>query len=122
MIYQSGTLPGGKKYYNEQAAIYISGLPWDTTSCHLYKIFAPFGAIHSCTAKNGGTQGNLWAIGFVNYLDPLSGEAAINIFNGMQLPDGNMLKVTVANKRGGRYGEGDWGSQPQQQDWGWAAA
>jgi len=99
MIYQSGALPGGKRYICDNAAIYISGLPWDTTSCHLYKLFAPFGAIHSCTAKNGGAHGHQWAIGFVNYLDPLSADVAIKLFHGMQLPDGNMLKVAIANKR-----------------------
>lgn len=101
MVYQSDMLPGGKKYYNVGASLYVAGLPWDCTDTHLYKMFAPYGAIHTCNTKAAGADAHNWAIGFVNYLDPLSAEAAITAYNGMSLPDGNQLKVTIKNIRNG---------------------
>lgn len=97
MVYQSDMLPGGRKYNNPRASLYVAGLPSDATEVHLYKMFSPYGAIHSCITRVGGSPDYSWVIGFVNYLDPLSAEAAITAYNGMSLPDGNQLKVTIKN-------------------------
>lgn len=95
MIYDSEALPGGKQYRNDRACVYVGGLPGDTSETHLYKMFSPYGAIHSCSSKQPGAAGIGWAIGFINYLDPMSADAAVTAYNGMNLPDGSKLKVSV---------------------------
>lgn len=40
-------------------------------------------------------QGDSWAIGFVNYLTVDSANAAIQAYNGMELPNGSRLKVCI---------------------------
>lgn len=92
LIYRSGALPGGQMYSSEEATIYVGGLPVDITDFQLYKMFSPYGAIHSCAAQK--TEDST-SIAVINYLDPLSADAAITAYNGMQLPDGSKLEVTT---------------------------
>merc|ERR1719198_1525662 len=40
----AGVLPGGK-WTNDENALFVGGLPADTTDCDLYEIFSPFGSI-----------------------------------------------------------------------------
>jgi len=91
----TGILPGGKMGRDENA-LYIGGLPSDTTDKDLYEIFACFGAIvisgvHALTNEDGSCRG----IGFVNYQDNAAAQFAIASLNGTQLPDGNRLKVAI---------------------------
>lgn len=102
MVYQSDMIPGGRQYHNDRASLYITGLPSDARETHLYKMFSPYGAIHSCSTRLGGDAIYSWCIGFVNYLDPLSAEAAITAYNGMSLPDGNQLHVSITRSKGGK--------------------
>mmetsp|Transcript_36047 Transcript_36047/g.103674 ORF Transcript_36047/g.103674 Transcript_36047/m.103674 type:complete len:237 (-) Transcript_36047:150-860(-) len=89
----AGVLPGGK-WSNDQNALYVNGLPADTTVADLYDIFAPFGAIPSegvypMMQDDGTCKG----IAFINYLDPASAANAMRTLNGTMMPDGSMLKV-----------------------------
>merc|ERR1712194_550409 len=102
MVYASNMLPGGQKYQNERSSLYVGGLPGDVTDTHLYRMFSPYGAIHSCTTKYQGSGEMSWTIGFINYLDPASADAAITAYNGMSLPDGNTLKVTIKTTPGNK--------------------
>lgn len=101
MVNEAVVLPGaGTKINNAEATIYIGGLPGDTTERHIYKLFSPLGAIFSVFLKHGGDGDKSWAISFVNYVDPLSAQAAIAVYNGMQVPEGNMLKVSIKQQGG----------------------
>jgi len=89
----SGALPGGK-WSNDDGALWIGGLPTDTTDIDLYEIFSPFGAIPSNGVRamldeNGACKG----YGFVNYVEPAAAQAATKTLNGTILPDGKVLQV-----------------------------
>lgn len=91
-----GCMPGGNGFSNDQATLYIAGLPPDTQDLHLYRIFAPFGSIapkgvHAVMNPDNTCKG----IGFVNYISADSAQAAIKAINGTQLPDGTVVKVAV---------------------------
>lgn len=96
-IYESGALPGGQRWENDEGTLFISGLPHDTTDLELYKIFGPFGA----TAPNGvkamlaEDRVSCKGIGFVNFLDSMHAMKAIQTLNGTTMPDGTFLKVSV---------------------------
>mmetsp|Transcript_44010 Transcript_44010/g.121781 ORF Transcript_44010/g.121781 Transcript_44010/m.121781 type:complete len:292 (+) Transcript_44010:67-942(+) len=102
----SGALPGGSHYVNNAGTIFIHGIPPDTTNEHLYKVFAPFGAIfpkgvRACLDKDGKCIG----YGFVSFLHEEAAHAAILTLNGTMMPDGSNLKVTVKSERpGGKVG------------------
>lgn len=103
-LYASGAIPGGMKYENDENAIYIAGLPKDTTNETLFLIFSPFGAIAPRGARamlhpDGGCKG----IGFVNFLQPGPAQAAISTLNGAQMPNGTTL--IVKTKTGGKGGK-----------------
>merc|ERR1719254_106951 len=107
-LQSSGALPGGK-WANDENALFVGGLPQDTTTEDLYEIFAPFGAIPSrgCKAMMndwGGCKG----IGFVNYMDANAAQTAIMSLNGATSPDGTTLKVSVKQQGGGK-GDGKGG-------------
>lgn len=93
---QSGLMPGGVGRFdnNNSCALYIAGLPSDTTDFHLYKMFSPLGPI----APKGvrallNDDGSCKGIAFVNYQREDSVHAAIGVYNGALLPDGTKLKV-----------------------------
>jgi len=103
----NGSLPGGKGSpetgSGTQHALYIAGLPPDTANLHLYKLFASFGAIrpkgvHAMLNPDGNCKG----IGFVNFLEETSAQAAIMMYNGAVLPDGTTLKVANKQVKGDR--------------------
>merc|ERR1711920_1097395 len=82
------------------SALYVAGLPLDTTDYHLYRLFSPLGAIapkgvRAMLSEDFTCKG----IGFVNYLDRQSAELAISIYNGTVMPDGNRLKVAIKMNR-----------------------
>jgi len=92
-LQQSGVLPGGR-WSNDENALYINGLPSDTTNGDLYDIFAPFGAMPSKGAYAQTRQdGSCSGIGFVNFLTAEAAQNAIATLNGTQMPDGSALRV-----------------------------
>merc|ERR1740123_2012700 len=78
----SGLMPGGTGYSNtSEHALYIAGLPPDTTDYYLYRLFSPLGAIapkgvRTMTNEDGTCKG-------------------IAINNGSVMPDGSRLKVSI---------------------------
>merc|ERR1719424_1761090 len=82
--------PGGR-WENDDKTIFVTGLPEDTTDLDMYKIFAPFGAI----ANNGASamrdkedKNKCAGVGFINYMEKGSSQAAIQALNGTIMPDG----------------------------------
>jgi len=88
-------LPGQGMSYDDNA-LHISGLPKDCDDIHLYKLMAPFGAIPSTGIKAmKHSDGTCKGFGFVNYIEPSSMEAAVQMLNGTLLPDGTVMNVTL---------------------------
>jgi len=102
-LLSSGAMPGGAKYQNDDNALYVGGLPYDTTDADLYLIFSPFGAI----APRGvramkGDDTPCKGFGFVNFLDTEGAQAAVQTLNGTQMPDGKVLKVSIKGPQGAK--------------------
>merc|ERR1719253_769573 len=97
---QSGGLPGSVDKEN-QIALYVSGLPPNCEGVHLYRLFSPFGPIAA-----QGVRAMMWpdgsckGFGFVNYLDVVSANAAIESVNGAVLPNGQVMKVAIKTEKG----------------------
>eukprot|EP00930_Biecheleria_cincta_P106092 TRINITY_DN9934_c0_g1_i1.p1 TRINITY_DN9934_c0_g1~~TRINITY_DN9934_c0_g1_i1.p1 ORF type:complete len:321 (-),score=59.48 TRINITY_DN9934_c0_g1_i1:312-1274(-) len=93
-LIEAQALPGCDTMSNDFNALFISGLPSDSTDVDLYKIFSPFGAIppkgvRAMMHPDGTCKG----FGFVNYLDPKCMEVAMTTLNGTQMPDGSVLTI-----------------------------
>lgn len=96
MLSMSGNLPGGK-WTNDENCIFVGGLAQDCTDEDLYQIFSPFGAIASkgVRAMKNKETGQCTGFGFVNFIDPAATPLAIMTLNNQQLPDGQMLRVSI---------------------------
>ena len=76
-------------------SISIANLPWNASMLDLYKLCSPYGGItpggvEITTAKDGRScRGS----GIVEFTDKGSAEQAISMLNGLQLPDGYILKI-----------------------------
>eukprot|EP00415_Alexandrium_ostenfeldii_P000865 UN0865 len=94
-----GVLPGGQ-WSNDDGALHIGGLPYDTTDKDVYEIFAPFGAIASKGLKAmTHPDGSCTGVAFVNFLSPAAAQAAINALNGRAMKDGKTIHVKVKRKQ-----------------------
>jgi len=108
---ESGGLPGSVDKEN-QIALYISGLPPNCEDVHLYRLFSPFGPI---AAK--GVRAMMWpdgsckGFGFVNYLDVMAANAAIESVNGAVLPNGTVMKVSMKLDKGAPKPDGATGME-----------
>mmetsp|Transcript_2120 Transcript_2120/g.5374 ORF Transcript_2120/g.5374 Transcript_2120/m.5374 type:complete len:246 (+) Transcript_2120:102-839(+) len=93
----SGGLPGGRSFTNDEGAVFVGGLSPDCSDLDLYRIFAPFGAIAPRGVKAMLEEDRLTCkgYGFVNFLYSESAQAAIQTLHGTVLPDGNSLKVHI---------------------------
>eukprot|EP00927_Polykrikos_kofoidii_P017711 TRINITY_DN18088_c0_g1_i1.p1 TRINITY_DN18088_c0_g1~~TRINITY_DN18088_c0_g1_i1.p1 ORF type:complete len:268 (+),score=39.69 TRINITY_DN18088_c0_g1_i1:121-804(+) len=98
-LFESGALPGGTRYCNDDSTIFVSGLPHDTTDGHLFNIFSCFGAIapQGVRAMPTDDKSACKGYGFVNFLDSKSAAKAISTLNGTTMPCG--LVMTLAIKR-----------------------
>eukprot|EP00928_Gymnodinium_smaydae_P090287 TRINITY_DN74113_c0_g1_i1.p1 TRINITY_DN74113_c0_g1~~TRINITY_DN74113_c0_g1_i1.p1 ORF type:complete len:365 (-),score=61.74 TRINITY_DN74113_c0_g1_i1:119-1213(-) len=110
-LMSSGAMPGGTQYSNDQNALFVGGLPPDTTNLDLFWIFSPFGPIapKGVTAMPSECKTYCKGIGFVNFLEHRSCEQAIATLNGTQMPDGTVLTVSI--KRDGGKGGKDKGGK-----------
>eukprot|EP00928_Gymnodinium_smaydae_P013740 TRINITY_DN1498_c0_g1_i2.p1 TRINITY_DN1498_c0_g1~~TRINITY_DN1498_c0_g1_i2.p1 ORF type:complete len:320 (-),score=100.74 TRINITY_DN1498_c0_g1_i2:182-1141(-) len=110
---QAAVLPGAG-LGNDHNNMYVSNLPPDCTDEHLYKLFGPFGAIHSRGVKvMKNPDGTCKGFGFVNFIDASAMHAAQQMLDGAQLPDGAELVVKVQDKseksdKKGKGGKGGW--------------
>jgi RNA recognition motif-containing protein len=107
-LLESGALPGGQKWSNDDATIFVYGLPQDTNDVDLYKIFSPFGAIapQGVRVMLGDDRVSCRGYGFVNYMSKESAELSINTLNGTTMPDGKVLKVYFKQLNGDGQGKG----------------
>mmetsp|Transcript_123643 Transcript_123643/g.344177 ORF Transcript_123643/g.344177 Transcript_123643/m.344177 type:complete len:272 (+) Transcript_123643:69-884(+) len=104
-------LPGGK-WSNDVGALWVGGLPDDTTDLDMYHIFAPFGCIPADGVRAMLNQdGSCKGYGFVNYIDPSAAQNVIDTLNGTQMPDGSLLEVRekAPPRKGGEDGGKDGG-------------
>jgi len=90
-----GGLPGGD--YNPEAnCVYVGGLPKDTTTKHMYEIFAAFGSIPPRgTRVDTSLEGECSGFGFVNFNEAASAEMAVMALNGIVLNDGQTFEVRM---------------------------
>eukprot|EP00927_Polykrikos_kofoidii_P079435 TRINITY_DN76218_c0_g1_i1.p1 TRINITY_DN76218_c0_g1~~TRINITY_DN76218_c0_g1_i1.p1 ORF type:complete len:229 (-),score=37.51 TRINITY_DN76218_c0_g1_i1:76-762(-) len=94
-LFDAKCLPGGGEWPSDDASIFVSGLPRDTTDFDLYKIFSPFGGIapHGASAQKSDDKTCCRGVAFVNFIEPASAQNAVQTLNGTTLPDGTYLKV-----------------------------
>eukprot|EP00928_Gymnodinium_smaydae_P072412 TRINITY_DN5577_c0_g3_i2.p1 TRINITY_DN5577_c0_g3~~TRINITY_DN5577_c0_g3_i2.p1 ORF type:complete len:395 (-),score=93.64 TRINITY_DN5577_c0_g3_i2:311-1375(-) len=108
-LFSSGAMPGGVSYSNDEASLFVGGLPRDTTDTELYQMFSVFGAIapngvRAMPADDG--YSNCRGIGFINFMDPNSAAQAIKTLDGTAMPDGNSLKVSIKRQNDKGKGKG----------------
>lgn len=115
-LFNSGVLPGGVQFRNDDSALFVHGLPRDTTDFEMYQLFSVFGGIAPKGLKVMLNEDGYTCkgYGFVNFLNVESSQKACEILNGTQLPDGSMLKVSPKQQGGNKDGKGkakgkDWG-------------
>jgi len=93
---KSNTLPGATELQNPEAILYMTGLPPDTEEGDIYRLFNPFGAIAPKGVKvMKNLDGTCRVISFVNFMDPEAARAAIEVFNGVVMPDGSTFEVKL---------------------------
>jgi len=98
---KAGTLPGGgAPRENNQASLYVGGLPPDAEDIDLYRLFNPFGAVAPKGCKvMMRTDGASKGFGFVNFQDPAAAQEAIRAFDGTALPDNSVLVVKIKTEK-----------------------
>lgn len=96
LVKQSGYLPGGNNYRNDNASVCVVGLPRDADEHQMYRMFSPYGAMHSVFVSSSGST----VYAFINYLDVQSAEASCVAYNGMEMPTGGWLKASIRAKQG----------------------
>jgi len=104
-LQDAGALPGGTQCVNDENTLFVAGLPYDSTDCDLYKIFAPFGPIKGVRAMMDRDTGVCKGTGFVNMMEGAGAQMAISTLNGTMMPDGSWLTVNIKTE-GGAKGEG----------------
>jgi len=94
-LIKAGAMPG-HKWSTDGHALFLGGLPRDTTDIDLYHIFSAFGAIPAKGVRAMiGPDGVGTGVGFVNFLDPAACQLAIATLNGAVMPDGCILEVKM---------------------------
>jgi len=102
----AGALPGSQDFSKDANAVYINGLPQDTTELDVYKMFAPFGAIPPQGVRvMFWPDGTCKGYGFVNYLDPSSKQLAMISLNGHKMRDGKTFVLQSGKEGGGTSGQ-----------------
>merc|ERR1719171_3305089 len=114
-LQQPGIVPGGTKWTNSEQTLYIAHLSSTCEELDLYNMFARFGPIHSVHIHRDDS-GACKGIGFVNFMDVMAVQNAVNSLNGQPLPTGMHLIVNVKSdnqREKGQKGKGnDFGQRP----------
>jgi len=90
--------------------LHVKNLPPDTTDAgllQLFSVFGPLAPMKSLAMLN--PDGTCKGVGFVDFLDAASAQAASAALDNFALPDGTVLGVTV--KRAGKKGDGKSGGK-----------
>ncbi len=80
--------------------LYIGNIPFDAREEELHELFNEFGVIGTATVIVDPRKGRSRGFGFVEFLDPLQGKAAIAGMNGKEV-GGRKLVVNEARSRDG---------------------
>ena len=80
--------------------LYIGNIPFDAREEELRELFAEFGTVGTATVIVDPRKGRSRGFGFVEFLDPLHGKAAIAGMNGKEV-GGRKLVVNEARSREG---------------------
>lgn len=100
-------LHGGHQLIPVENQVFIKNLPVDTTDLDLFKLFGPFGAVYGTKAMTN-PDGSCKGFGFVDFLDPLSAQAAVGALNNFQTQDGGVINVSIkVSKEGKGKGKGE---------------
>lgn len=106
-------LLGDGQHVPLECQLHVKNLPADTTDMDLMRLFSPFGALApmkqlAMTNPDGTCKG----VGFIDFLDPASAQAASVALDNFVLPDGTALGVTQKKqgRKGGKGGGGKGGS------------
>lgn len=88
----------GMEFGHDHNCLYITNLPPDCEDYHLYRLFAPFGAIlpKGVYAQKNKTDGTCKGIGFVNFIDASALAHAQLAMNGLELGNGRSLQCKPA--------------------------
>jgi len=86
---------GSNKEGPPGANLFIYHLPKDYNDASLLALFSQFGPVVSCKIITDKDTGDSKGFGFVSYESADSAQLAIANTNGMQLPGGKRLKVSV---------------------------
>ncbi len=78
--------------------LFVGGLPYTITDAQLQDMFAPFGAIVSCSVITDRMTGRSKGFGFVEMEDDKAAEEAIAKLNGTEL-EGRKIAVNEARPR-----------------------
>jgi len=78
--------------------LYIGNIPFDSGDDELRELFTPFGAIGTALVIVDPRRGRSRGFGFVEFLDPAEGKAAIAGLNGREV-GGRKLVVNEARSR-----------------------
>lgn len=114
-----GILPGGGKWTNDENTLFVGGLPYDTTDTDLYCLFSPFGAIapRGIKAMVDRNTSECTGVGFVNFLDAMAAQTAVQTLDGQLTPTGHPLRVSIKISKKDQ----GWGDSWDQQQSGAAA-
>ena len=83
--------------------LYIGNIPFDAREEELRELFTPFGTIGTATVIVDPRKGRSRGFGFVEFIDPLHGKAAIAGMHGQEV-GGRKLVVNEARSRDGGSG------------------
>jgi len=99
----SGILPGGAKWNNDENTVFVGGLPDDTQDVDLYCLFNAFGAIapRGVKAMLDRDTGMCTGVGFVNFLDAMGAQSAVQSLDGQPTPAGPPLRVSIKQQKRG---------------------
>jgi len=96
-LHESAYLPGSELMENRnENSLYVGGLPSDSGDVHLYQLCVSFGALapKGCSVAKH-PDGSCKGFGHAQFIDPTHLEFAQSCLNGMQLPDGTILKANA---------------------------
>ncbi|KAJ4243841.1 Cinnamyl-alcohol dehydrogenase Flavonol reductase/cinnamoyl-CoA reductase [Fusarium torreyae] len=88
--------------------VYIGNLGWNTTDESLRQAFNEYGQVLDSIVMRDRDTGRSRGFGFVTFANGGEAEAAITGLNEQEL-DGRLIKVNLANSRGGGAGSGGGG-------------
>jgi len=108
-LVKGGYIPGSDGARPDEQCVYIKGLPTDTSDVNLFELFSPFGRLAPQGVKAMlHPDGTCTSVGFADFQDAASAQAAVAALNGAALPDGGVLSANLKRSKKGGPGKGAW--------------